>query len=389
MKKLLNIIKVLIIFEVLITIASVIGSIIFSYSMLIPIIFMTSIIPILATLILYKAVKSHIFEKASESELKMHHQNCYNEFMVFYNRLKNYSFDEIEDLRKLLKKSKIIFWIVQIIIVLLFIIFCAYMIINGKELALYIWTFILAMLYTIFTIFYKYKIDKLQKEYNTSYKEKIMNLLIKNYNDKFEYEPVIENTSNREKYESLLEVYCNSKIIKPEAEYDTYIIEDYIFYKDQDYNMKLFDIYYAGGMVLNKANIFVEITAKTSLNNEMVLSTPNIEEDSYDFSQRLIKVKSDYEEFNKYCIYCRDWEKIKSILNEDILKELEIAYENCPKGFILRICKNKIYISFNIEKMFDDKLFSKFLDKNWLLEQYCLLDSIYKLADTITYTMKK
>ena len=109
MKKLLNILKALIIIELVIVIVLIIGSIIISYSNLIPIIIMLAIIPVLSTLIFYKAVKDHIPKEISREKIKINHQNSYSQFIVFYNRLKNYSFDEVEESRKLLKKSKMLF----------------------------------------------------------------------------------------------------------------------------------------------------------------------------------------------------------------------------------------------------------------------------------------
>ena len=73
MKKLLNILKALIIIELVIVIALIIGSIIISYSNLIPIIIMLAIIPVLSTLILYKAVKDHIPKEISREKIKINH----------------------------------------------------------------------------------------------------------------------------------------------------------------------------------------------------------------------------------------------------------------------------------------------------------------------------
>ena len=96
------------------------------------------------------------------------------------------------------------------------------------------------------------------------------------------------------------------------------------------------------------------------------------------------------EELDKY-FYTYSKRKFENmdILDKDLKQELKIAYENTSRGFIFRITQNKIYINFRTENIFDDNIFSKFLNEKTLLEQYCLLDSIYKLANNTVRIVKK
>lgn len=390
MKKLLNILKALIIIELVIVIALIIGSIIISYSNLIPIIIMLAIIPVLSTLIFYKAVKDHIPKEISREKIKINHQNSYSQFIVFYNRLKNYSFDEVEESRKLLKKSKMLFITIQTIIIVAYIIFCIVISIQCIKINLHLLSFILAIPYTLIFIFYKSKINKMQQDYNTEYKEKIIKLVVKNYNDKFEYTPYIDERKNRETYDYLTKIYSHSKTVNPDTTDYELVIDDYILYKNDDYSMKVFNIYYGGGRISNKANVFVEITTNALLNNEIILVTKNIEDDLCYLPEGSIQISSGDEELDKY-FYTYSKRKFENmdILDKDLKQELKIAYENTSRGFIFRITQNKIYINFRTENIFDDNIFSKFLNEKTLLEQYCLLDSIYKLANNTVRIVKK
>lgn len=390
MKKLLNILKGLIIIELVIVISSIIGSIIISYSSLIPIIIMLAIIPILSTLIFYKAVKDHIPKNISKRKMKVNHQNSYNQFIVFYNRLKNYNFDEIKVSRKLLKKSKMLFVAIQTIIIVAYVIFCVVILIQSKRINLYLLSFILTIPYTLLFIFYKSKIDRIQQDYNTEYKEKIINLVVKNYNDKFEYTPYIDVRKNRETYDYLISTYSHSKTVNPDTTDYELVIDDYILYKNDDYSMKIFNIYYGGGRIPNKANVFVEITIDALLNTDIILVTKNIEDDLCYLPESSMQISSGDEELDKYFYtYSKKRFENMDILDKDLKQELKIAYENSSRGFIFRITNNKVYINFHTENIFDDNIFSKFLNEETLLEQYCLLDSIYKLANTAVRIVKK
>ena len=154
--------------------------------------------------------------------------------------------------------------------------------------------------------------------------------------------------------------------------------------------MKVFNIYYGGGRISNKANVFVEITTNALLNNEIILVTKNIEDDLCYLPEGSIQISSGDEELDKY-FYTYSKRKFENmdILDKDLKQELKIAYENTSRGFIFRITQNKIYINFRTENISDDNIFSKFLNEKTLLEQYCLLDSIYKLANNTVRIVKK
>lgn len=384
MKKILNIIKALIIFEILIVIALIGITLINSFVGLALFIIIISIIPIFCTIILYKAIKDLApRERISEKKLKIYHQYCYNEFIVLYNKLINYDFDDIKCQREYLKKSKITFFTIQVVSVLLMCAFCVLYLLQGyNERNLYILAFILVIPYTLITMFYKGKIDNMQTKYNIEYKDKIISLIVNNYNNKFSYIPYIDLKNDYETFDNLILTYEKSKIVDPYINIE--MLDDYIIYENDDYSMKIFNAYYDGKKASNKTNVFAEIITKSSSNDEIVLVPKKLQEDELNYlPKKLEKIEFDDEEFNKYFDIYSKTKNVK-ILNPDIIKELKMAYEITPNGFNLRIVENKIYLNFQTQDMFDDNVFSKFLDEKNLIEQYCLLDSIYKLANIIS-----
>lgn len=217
-------------------------------------------------------------------------------------------------------------------------------------------------------------------EYNNTYKEKVIDKLLKNFWDGVDYIPLKGMPE---------EVYRQGKF----ELYDDYYSEDYMEGTiDNKYRIKMAEVTTtkevetrnSEGKVEKKTvtvfkGLFARILLQKSINNEIRISSStkiNIKP----------KVNMDSNEFEKYfSVYSKDKIFVMQILTHDIMNELIQLKKDALCDINIYINNFNMYIRFRTGKMFEAKLNeSEIIDRNNLYIYFRILNVLEMLVKNMT-----
>ena len=301
------------------------------------------------------------------------------DFETFYNELDKSGLEELwnkalEEKKKRNRKALLAILIIDVIILAIGIWF------KGAESIklliipiLFIDFYVVGFVIIIFSLFF----SKKTKLYDEQYKEKVVDLMIKNFFNNVDYVP--EKGMSREIYNS----------VKYRESYDRYSSDDYIdAYIDDKYKIKMADItteeehtstdsdgHTTTTYVTVFSGLFAQIDMGKSINNRLEIRTNRS-------IAKKKRVNMDSQEFEKYFdVSSTDKIVAMQLLTHDIMDLLLGMRRVLDRNFDIIIINNIMYIRLHVGSLFGANLNKKdIIDKNTTKRYFDILDFIYALS---------
>ena len=312
-----------------------------------------------------------------------------NDFENFCNTLNLEELNEIWNIAKTQKKkrSKLAITIFLIVDILFFVCFIG--VIN--TIMMNSFNIIMLILPTLFCgiidiMIYAFMTFNVTNQYNNSYKEKVVDSLLKHFFDEVDYIPKKEMPEiiydeghynynyNRYYSDDYVEAVIDNKYPIKMAEVTTQLVETK---RDSEGNTETQTTTLFSGL-------FAVIDIGKSIKNEI-----NIQPNYSIFKKD--KLEMDSQEFEKYFdVSAKDKIIGMQILTHDVMDML-IGYRTLSKeSFDILINNNKLYIRFHVGNMFENNFNKKdVIDKQKLEKYYNIIDFIYSLSKEMIKTVEE
>lgn len=300
-------------------------------------------------------------------------------FGILYKQIEENEFEKFEKERMKILTLRCVYVFIISAILVLWIIACFDNKINNF-LLLYPTLFLLAI-----PIIIASKTEDKFKDYQKNYKNKILEKIIKLYNDDFVYNQELPNNS------IIKEAYKN---IHSTGEISFGLIDDYIKLETEEYRIDCanicaitsYDNYNAKTVkeTIDSFNgIFAYIVLNKSFNKEIRITTRGTGLNYIKFN--LSQVTMDASQFeNIFDVYAEDNISAYRALTHDIMLLLQEFYNECKIPFDIILKRNKMYIRLFTGPIFEPTALYSPVDKYEILEYYNILDLIFNLYKLVS-----
>lgn len=221
------------------------------------------------------------------------------------------------------------------------------------------------------------------------YKERVIKGLVEIFNYKFKYVPFIDNENLEEELFNLLKK--SDGVFEETNHRLSYKIDDYIYCDSKENLFKLFNITFDNSKINgNKricSSLFSEFVLNQDINSKILIKTAKTP--TYYSKLPAVRMTNNMNFARHFEVYSDNELKTKQILSyNNIMNKLYEIYQKSGLEMIISIKENKIYLTVFIEDMFEPTINKNFLDKKYLNYNFNILDMIFTINNVLKESIK-